>query len=62
MNPKISFELLSLSMIHRLKITLVHNGQSYSGIVCGIRIEDGSGKKFLVKLDTHDNEIFVHTV
>lgn len=58
--PHISYQWLCDAMRKRTEVLLYdENGQACQGRINGLRIEDGSGTCFLIKLDNREKEIFV---
>lgn len=60
---KPTFASLCGYMRNRTEVILTNkiDGQKYQGKITGIRLEDGSGKKWLVKIDSREQELFIVT-
>lgn len=59
MNTVYSYSWLCDAMKNRSVVNIVSGGQLYTGQVNGIQLEDGSGRHFLVKLNTSKEWVYI---
>ncbi len=47
------------SMVHRKPITLQKDNVIYKGVVNSIEAEDGSGHRFIIRIENHNNWVYL---